>query len=159
MRAACWFLRERLVVAWASVGDGAEVGTVEVLAGVAEPSAAPSEVEREWTAVHEGVGKVETAIVLMEAGGLGAAWAWRPGSRSGGQETACECERGRLGPLTDWGVCPGCDCELVRCGGCGLVRCSANCGVGMRGAPEAADREVRAQLWRPDPSWGDTIML
>ena len=53
----------------------------------------------------------------------------------------------------------GGDCELVRCGGCGLVRCSANCGVGMHGAPEVADREVMVQLLQPDPHWTDTIGL
>ena len=61
--------------------------------------------------------------------------------------------------LTDWGTCPGCKCELVRCGGCGLVMCSAHCGVGMHGAPEAADRETRVQLMQLDPQWFDTFVL
>ena len=160
MRAACWFLWERLVVAWTSVGDGAEVGTVEVLASVAGPSVAPSEVEREWTAVHEGAGKAATATVL-----LSARWA-----RSGLGVAAGQQERGtgdgvrvRAGSPRAADGLGGLPRVRLRAGAmwrmCGLVRCSANCGVGMRGAPEAADREVRVQPWRPDSSWADTIML
>ena len=165
MRAACWLLGERLVVAWVQGDNVTAVDSVEAMASMVQPRAAVGAVDVDWTTVREGPWETAATTVLMEAGGLGAAWAWLSDERVTGHDTACECERGRLGPLalpaalTDWGICGGCDCELVRCGGCGLVRCSANCGVGLRGAPEGADREVRAQMMRFDPKWTDTIIL
>ena len=165
MRAACWLLGERLVVAWVQGDNVTAVDSVEAMASMVQPRAAVGAVDVDWTTVREGPWETAATTVLMEAGGLGAAWAWLSDERVTGHDTACECERGRLGPLalpaalTEWGICGGCDCELVRCGGCGLVRCSANCGVGLRGAPEGADREVRAQMMRFDPKWTDTIIL
>ena len=159
MRAACWLLRERLVVAWAVEEGGAAVSSVRAMASVVQPAMTAGSTEVEWAVVHGGPWEESATIVLLEAGGLGGAWVWLPGKLVANHGDACACQRGRPGPLTDWGICPGCDCELVRCGGCGLVRCSANCGVGMHGAPEVADREVMVQLLQPDPHWTDTIGL
>ena len=159
MRAACWLLRERLVVAWAVEEGGAAVSSVRAMASVVQPASTSGSTEVEWAVVHGGPWEESATVVLLEAGGLGGAWAWLPDKLVANHGDACACQRGRPGPLTDWGICPGCDCELVRCGGCGLVRCSANCGVGMHGAPEVADREVMVQLLQPDPHWTDTIGL
>lgn len=86
--------------------------------------------ETTWTVMREEREAKRDALVLMAEDGLGEAWGWLPDGACGGEASGCSCLLGERNVLTLWAACPDCEGngELVRCAGCGLTRCSANCG-------------------------------